>query len=314
MSIFQRDKKDEGAPQAKGDFLDEMSPMVGFLPGVGPMLLAAKAIDHYAAHGHMFDETKAPTPTTTTTAPSTPAALDPADAAKRIDSGYIPAKEVESKVTVDPDHKLGKLDSKEARLAAMSSISQWNQDDNNSEHYCGPAAIIAGAIYAKGGDGVDALIQQMKSDGKNDKDFAERKDLLDMIDRKAKAGNLDSADMQLLQTQLYTSMRKKMQADPLVPDANKKEEGLDQKTMSDYVSKNPALSGMFKENGLSLSFVDSGGPKRELDHFVLDIHDGNHQAIYDAQPRKDGKQVVTNADDVAAYRQTKHLDLGPTAG
>ncbi len=314
MAAFQQAKKDDPAPQEhKASWLEEgLSWAPALIPGMLPAVLASKAIEHSGAFGHWFEDSAKPSDATPAPTTPAPAALDPAAAAKHIDSTYIPASEVESKVSLDPNRQLGALDTKEARLAAMSQINQFNPDVKNSEDYCGPSAIIAGAIYAKGGAGVDALIQQMETDGKGDKSFADTKSMLDAIDKKAKTGKLDAGDIATLQEKLYDSMRKKMVADPAIDQRFKDQSGINFKTMNDYVTKNPAMASMFKDSGMGISFVDSGGGQGQMDHFVLDIQDpGRPHVVYDPNPRKDGKQVVTAADDVKAYEQTKHLDARP---
>ena len=271
------------------------------LPGIGPLVqLGARAGDLFAG---LFDHTDGKPGN------GKPAALGAADAGKLLDKQYLYGDDIQ----VDPSAPMGNLDaeSKAQRLAALSKLNQVNPEDPKSDQYCGPAALLAAAVYAKGGKGVDMIIDQLEAGGEKD-----ASDPLEVLRRSADRGTLDVGQMQELQAQLFASMHAKMLADPKISAEDKASPGINGKTMQDYIRDNPAMAKMFKDNDMAVSFIDSTGDEK-VDHYVLGLNDpsraaggnadGGYNTFYDPFARKGG-QVVTDGGEVNAYSSTAHRD------
>src|SRR6266581_4512306 len=121
------------------------------LPGIGPMIQLAKGAGGAVSHlfDGLFDHTDGKPN-------GKAAAMDTTDAGHLLDRQYLHGDDI----NVDQNVQMGNLDAetKQQRLAALSKLNQVNPDDSESDHYCGPAALLAAAVYAKGGKGVDAII------------------------------------------------------------------------------------------------------------------------------------------------------------
>ncbi len=274
-----------------------------FIPGVKQMGQLGGAAANGA--GKLFDGLYDHSPTP----------MDPKDAGQAINSQHRSDQEI-SDADPNPNELIGKLDTKDQRLAALSKVSENDIANEQSQSYCGPAALLAASMYGKGGKGVEMMMSQIDSDAakadKEAKPDAEMAALKKRLD--APGAQLNQADMQMKWRKLYDSMRAAQNADPNVSDANKNEAGINGAAMQDYIQGHPAMAKMMQDNHESVSFIDSTGGGN-LDHYVLDINKPSKKTggdgantVYDPFSRKGG-QVVTDPDQVNAYNSTKHVNF-----
>jgi hypothetical protein len=282
---------------------------------------AVNAVEHFFGFGD--DEKKPAAPPTTTTpdgggsgasggqqAPNPLLSGYGADgdpykaAAKRIDAKY--ANTVPDDVNSGP----AKLDTPEGRQAAMNKMVQNDPTDTSGDDKCGPTSILAGAILAGGTDGAKAImadIQKNRPPGsKPDPDIKA------LQERLAKGGELTMTDLHVIQGSLYDSMKSTEKRDPDLNDGVKNQSGLDGKTIQDFISKDPALAKMFKDNHMEIDYEDTTGNGKG-NHFVLGMRNDKSDltGIYDPYLRKDGNQMVKDPNDIHDYDLARKLALQP---
>ncbi len=314
---------------------EEHHSMLDHLPGwmdyVVPGVGAARWLDHEGAFGHFFDEspatsaapavtpTAAPPPTPASPVAASPVAANASDAAKLINQQYMsPEDEMAKLGSIDAGKTMvGKLDTPEQRLAALNQLTQFQPGDpEKSESYCAPTSILAAAMYGQGGAGVTGLIDQIEKDSAKNKDFKFTQQQLEKIRKRAKDGTMTMADMQEMQTDLYKDLHDRMQKDPHVSAEDKKGDGISGSTVQSFIDST-GMKKMMSDNHMTISMIDNGGFGGNLGHFVLDINDpsraagprdGGYNTVYDPAARNDGKQVITDPNQVDWYRTTKHGD------
>lgn len=216
----------------------------------------------------------------------------------RIGQAYDPAGR-----EFNGDQKVS-LGSKEERLAALNSLTQ-NDTTGQGEDMCGATSILAGAMVAGGNDGVKDLIATMSATGKLTK--GELKELGGIEKRLAKGEPLSMADIQAVQFQLHSTLRRQQKEQIEGED----EGGVDARIIQNFIS-DPKMAKMFKDNDLGISRVDSTGDDKG-NHFVLNIGrpSSDGAKVYDPYARKGGQQVVSDKETLQDYDLARKHYLTP---
>lgn len=237
-------------------------------------------------------------------------------AGKMIGDSYLDPQKLPPDL-INPDESLGALGTKEERLKALSRLMQNDPTNPQSEDLCGPTSLIAAALYAQGNQGMETLMRQVEAgqaeDGKKHKEDPEFKALREKM---KKGGELNVADMQMMQAHLYSDLRRRQEADGRVSDEQKSEGGIDGVVMQDYIKSSPEMAKMFADSKMSMSLVDTDGDKK-LNHFVLGIQDDEREKVSGYTPynmvydpfARHGGQLVTEKDQVLDYDHARHQSL-----
>jgi hypothetical protein len=204
---------------------------------------------------------------------------------------------------VNPDARVA-LGSKEERLAALNSLTQ-NDTTGQGEDMCGATSILAASLVAGGNDGVKDLIDTMSATGKLNK--GELKELGAIQKRIQKGEQLSMADIQAVQFQLHSTLRRQQKEQISGEDDG----GVDGKVIQNFIS-NPKMAKMFKDNEMGISRVDTDGDDKG-NHFVLNLGRPSSQdaKVYDPYARKGGQQVVTDPDQLQDYDRARKHYLTP---
>ena len=235
----------------------------------------------------------------------------------KVHAQMLDAEYLKDAPQLDPNMPVGKLDTKDQRLAFMTQLTQNDPINPRSEHYCGPTTIIAAALYAKGGKGLEPLLAQMKSTFNDKKDKEIRGQLAD-IEKKLKSGqgnDLTMFDIQAMQEGLYKHLHRAQEADKDLSPENREGMGIDGKILQNFMRSSPAIKEMFTANKMAIDFTDSDGDGTK-NHFVLGINDGGgavdarspFNKVFDPYARKGG-QMVTEEDQVKDYAGANHMML-----
>jgi hypothetical protein len=204
---------------------------------------------------------------------------------------------------LDDKLSFGNLDSREQRLAFMEKWNQGATGDISGPSACGPAALLAGAVYAGGGQGVSTLIDAFeamrKKGGPVDDKTAEEWKKLDALKEKiAEHGELSAADMSMVQRDLYATVATGKNGEPL--------DGTSRDRVMELFKTSPALKKMFDKAEVRYETLDVNGTGQG-GHAVLGIgksKDGTHKAVYDPwqriNPDREARLRTQHADEVAA--------------
>jgi hypothetical protein len=232
---------------------------------------------------------------------------------KMLGDEYI--KDPQEKRDVDPNEKIGLLQSKEDKIKFLSKFTQGDsieKDKKENEAYCGPTSIIAAAVYVDGAKGLKPIIAQMQKDlaktykGSPDQIKVFNTQIKSMSGRIDK-GEITNEDLDRLKEHLYNSMHAKQSVDKGLTETQQKDSGTNAKTMREYM-KSMGLDKKLEANHMTMMNVDNDGDGVQ-NHYVLDIEtagatkDSVEHQIYDPYARKTG-QLVTEVDQVDDYRST----------
>lgn len=246
------------------------------------------------------------------------AELTEAEGGKAAASKMIAAEYLKDAPTINLNQGLGDLggandDNKAERLKALSSLVQTDPDSETSQHLCGPTTLIAAAVYGKGEDGLKDLMDILEADQKDSgkPNRAMTKELAALRKKLAAPdGEVNQADIQMLQSYLYADLRNRHEALGIDDEDH---DGVHQSAMEDFINGNEAMKKMFQANGMAVNYVDNDGLKGadgslSADHYTLAINDKDRgqvgsapfNTIYDPYARRGG-QVVTAHDQIKDY-------------
>jgi hypothetical protein len=240
----------------------------------------------------------------------------PEQCGQHINGGYMSDDDIQQNAP-DPGAAIS-FDNKADAYESMKGMTQ-NSYDPSSAHYCGPTALVAGAMVAGGKDGVEDIIGDIKP-----KDKAEAKELADLR-AKAESGKLSQDDMHNLEYDLYGEMQDRQAAERALkeeqykdanPDATEQEckdatAGVYPDTMRNFLHSDPRLVQMFHDNHVNMQEIDSDGDG-SLNHYVLDIKDKDGEKIYDPYARTNGQIIdSSDPDTMKAYHGTAQINCNP---
>lgn len=196
------------------------------------------------------------------------------------------------------------LGSKEERLAALNSLTQ-NDSTGQGEDMCGATSILAASMVAGGNDGVKDLIDTMSATGKLNK--SELKELGAIQKRIQKGEQLSMADLQAVQFQLHSTLRRQQKEQI----AGEDDGGVDGRIIQNFIS-DPKMAKMFKDNEMGISRVDTDGDDKG-NHFVLNLGRPSSEGamVYDPYARKGGQQVIRDRETLGDYDLARKDYLTP---
>lgn len=219
--------------------------------------------------------------------------------AKMVAGEYLTKEGIPEK---NPQEPVGNLDSKEERLRYLQGFTQFDKNDPKSESYCAPTALIAATIMDKGTKGLAPMITQLSSSVKPDSPEGKQ---LALLQDKVKDGKMTNEDMAFMQKTLYSQLLEYQKKGGTYK--NKDDAGISENTMKGFLHQESSgyLRGAFIRNRMSMQLMDNDGDG-ELNHWVLNMRDGENRSVYDPWSRKNG-QIVKAADQVDDYRNTNRV-------
>jgi hypothetical protein len=247
--------------------------------------------------------------------------VDPEIAAGRqLGQGYLTDRQVMQQYANRREVALGAMNTPEERLRVMSQLTQNNPDQ------CGATSVLAAALYGGGGQGVQALIDQSERSHAGDREFGDRRQMLEEIRARAQAGTLTNMDLSFMQNQTHGDMmdlQQRMVNDPssgFSPQARAElqqrladgENGVNPLVLQQFIGQNPQMAQMFRERGMNMKMIDPNG-RGDLYHYVLDINENNQRQIFDPASRRSGGQVITDPNQQRLYDTTRHIDFAHAA-
>jgi hypothetical protein len=216
---------------------------------------------------------------------------------------------------------LGDLEDPQARLKAMSFLTQnVPMDPDNpdramqGDNSCGGASLVGAAFLAEGPAGLSKLVTAIEGFDPSklaSDEFAS--DEYKALKKKLADGGkgLTVGDIQTLQ-QMTTQVLNTNDPEGLNDTEHPRVANI---TMDRFLEQNESISGMMKDNGMQVEYIDSDGKRGPAgvgrgDHYVLKIKGPDGQdMIYDPNARRGG-QIIDCAAGVEHYNKATVDHIG----
>jgi hypothetical protein len=224
-------------------------------------------------------------------------------ASTRIRSHYGDPNDV-PQMTPEEANKEVDLSTPEAREKALGGMRQnANPLDPNGGMQCGASALVGGALYGGGNDGIKMLLQAEMADRAKEK-ISDKDPKAPWMsdDLKKIMAKLNDPNAKLTQGELATVQSKtydQFQAENLTgkKDADPNDPlngGLNGKKLNDFIGRHKDIQKMFADKDMGLDSIDLNGDGKG-DHLVLGIgHEHNMESgkqsrsmVFDPQARQD---------------------------